>query len=44
MGAVGLWISMVPSSAVFLFRRRWFLRDCLGFLFLESPAPLDEFG
>ena len=44
MGVVGLWASVVPSSVVLLFRIRWFLRDNLGFLFLECLAPLDELG
>ena len=41
---VGLRASMVPNSTVLLFRIRRFLRDSLGFLFLEPLAPTDEFG
>ena len=44
MDVVGLWASMVPSSAVLLFHTRWFLQGNLGFLFLEHLAPLDELG
>ena len=35
---------MAPSSAVLLFRIRWFLQGNLGFLFLERFTPPDEFG
>ena len=42
--AVDLYGFYLAISTVLLFRIRWFLRDSLGFLFLEGLAPPDEFG